>query len=88
MHRDRLRSRFVDDALRCGVYWGFLSDFNVPSNTDPARKILKAKAVAGRTPPLRGRTINVRVYRRLHDLRGYHLSSLRSLRKELRGVNL
>ena len=82
---DRRRSRSVNDVVRCGVYWGFLSDFNVPPNTDPARKILKAKAVAGRTPPLRGRTINVRVYRRLDDLRGYHVSSLRSLRIELRG---
>jgi hypothetical protein len=56
---------------------------NIPRNTEPARVVLSAMSVAGRSPPLRGYRIRTRVYRRFEDLREYHVSSLRQLRARL-----
>ena len=71
------------DRIRLDVYWGLIANRSVPLNTDPARRILTVLSVAGRVPPVRGRTIRCRVYRRVEDLRAYHVESLRQLRAEL-----
>jgi hypothetical protein len=69
--------------IRLDVYWGLVGQYSVPRNTDPARKLLTAMTVAGRIPPLRGYPIRCRLYRRIEDLRAYHIASLRQLRREL-----
>ena len=75
------------NSIRVDVYWGLVGQQRVPRNTEAARVLLTAMSVAGRLPPLRGYRIRSRVYRRLEDLRWYHVNSLRLLRAELaRGV--
>jgi hypothetical protein len=77
-----------DDArsrTRLDMYWGVVGHRSVPVNTDPARRILTAISAVGRLPPLRGLPVRCRVYRRLDDLRAYHVNSLRQLRFELSG---
>jgi hypothetical protein len=69
--------------MRLDVYWGVVSQRSLPGNTDIARLVLTTLSVAGRNPPLRGHKLTCRVYRRLDDLRAYHISSLRRLRAEL-----
>jgi hypothetical protein len=76
----------TDDSrnkIRVDVYWGLVAQANVPPNTNPARRLLTGMAVAGRSPPLRGHRVRCRVYRRIEDLRAYHVASLRLLRLEL-----
>jgi hypothetical protein len=70
--------------IRTDVYWGLVSQHSLPTNTGPARRVLTAVGIAGRTRPLRGHQIRCRVYRRLEDLRAYHIDSLRKLRLEIR----
>ena len=72
--------------LRLDIYWGLIADRNVPKGTDPARRILAALGIAGRLPPIRGYPVRCRIYRRLEDLRAYHVASLRRLRSELARV--
>jgi len=69
--------------IREDIYWGVVGQKSVPSNTIIARRLLTAMSAAGRLPPLRGYQIRCRVYRRIDDLRAYHVSSLRQLRAEL-----
>lgn len=69
--------------IRVDVYWGLVAQYSVPRNTNPARKFSTAIMVIGRRPPLRGYVVRCRVYRRIEDLRAYHVSSLRQLRAEL-----
>jgi hypothetical protein len=71
------------NSIRVDVYWGLVGQQRVPRNTEAARMLLTAMSVAGRSPPLRGYRIRSRVYRRLEDLRWYHVNSLRLLRAEL-----
>jgi hypothetical protein len=72
--------------LRLDVYWGVVSQNSLPQNTEPARRLLMALAALGRRPPLRGYTVRCRVYRRIEDLRAYHVESLRHLRAELESI--
>lgn len=74
------------DRIRFEIYHGLVGQQNIPRNTEPARILLSAMSDAGRSPPLRGHRIRTRVYRRLEDLRAYHLSSLRQLRARLESV--
>jgi hypothetical protein len=69
--------------LRRDIYWGLVSDSQVPRNTDAARAINRARAIAGRERPIRGHEVRCRVYRRQDDLRAYHIASLRGLRRAL-----
>jgi len=69
--------------MRVDVYWGVIGQQSLPPGTDPARSLLRAMAVAGRAPPLRGYRVRSRLYRRHEDLRAYHVSSLRQLRAAL-----
>jgi hypothetical protein len=71
------------DRIRFEIYHGLVGQQNIPRNTEPARVVLSAMSVAGRSPPLRGYRIRTRVYRRFEDLREYHVSSLRQLRARL-----
>jgi len=71
------------DKIRMDIYWGFVSQYNVPRNTDVARRLLVAASVASRSAPVRGHPVSYRLYRRLEDLHGYHVASLRALRSEL-----
>lgn len=84
---DRARRLGVpEDArskIRLDVYWGVVGQRSVPLNTDPARRIITAVSAAGRLRPLRGHPVRCRVYRRIEDLRAYHVDSLRQLRAEL-----
>jgi hypothetical protein len=84
---DRRRSLNVREdvrtKIRLDVYWGLVGQHSLPRNTYPARKILTAMIVAGRIPPLRGYEIRCRVYRRIEDLRAYHIASLHQVRREL-----
>jgi hypothetical protein len=68
------------NTIRVNVYWGLVGQRTLPRNTEPARMLLTAMSVAGRLPPLRGYRIQSRIYRRMEDLRAYHISSLRQLR--------
>jgi len=70
--------------LRQGTYWGHLSDYVIPRNTTPARQVRSVVAACGRNHPLRGYKTTVWLYRRLEDLRGYQINSLRELRGTLR----
>jgi hypothetical protein len=69
--------------IRLDIYWGLVALHSLPLNTDPARSVAGAMNVAGRMPPLRGYPIRCRVYRRVEDLRAYHVNSVRQLRQEL-----
>jgi hypothetical protein len=69
--------------LRIDVYWGAVAQRSIPSNTDLARRVLTAVAAATRIPPIRGYILRSRIYRRIEDLRAYHVDSLRQLRTEL-----
>ena len=84
---DRGQSLRVDNSekhkLRLDVYWGVVADFSVPANTNPSRLLRTALSEAGRTAPIRGHPVHCRIYRRIDDLRAYHISSLRNLRKSL-----
>ena len=71
--------------IRLDIYYGLIAHQTIPLNTSPARRFRTAMTFAGRLPPLRGYRIRARVYRRSEDLRSYHLSSLRLLRRELIG---
>lgn len=71
------------EKIRRDVYWGLVGQQSIPLNTGPARSVVTAMAAAGRTPPIRGYPLRCRVYRRLEDLRAYHVNSLRQLRVEL-----
>lgn len=69
--------------VRQNVYWGLVADFSVPRNTQPSRRLLGAMSALSRRPPLRGYKVRCRIYRRLDDLRAYHMESLRKLRQRL-----
>jgi hypothetical protein len=69
--------------MRQDIYWGYILDRHLPANTEPSRAIRRIIAEVGRTPPFRGHRVRVRVYRRLTDLKAYHVYSLRSLRRTL-----
>lgn len=81
-----LRLRGTDEGrnrIRMNVYWGLVGQQTLPQNTEPARRLLTAMSVAGRQPPLRGYRLQSRLYRRIEDLRAYHIKSLRQLRAQL-----
>jgi len=84
---DRLHSLHVPmetrDRIRFNVYWGLVDQKSLPRNTAPSRQLLTAMAVAGRSPPLRGHFVRCRIYRRIDDLRAYHVVSLGQLRAKL-----
>jgi len=84
---DRLRrlGGSIEDRekIRRDVYWGLVGQQSIPLNTGAARTVITAMAAAGRTPPIRGYPLRCRIYRRLEDLRAYHVNSLRQLRVEL-----
>jgi hypothetical protein len=84
---DRTRSLGVSldtrNKIRIYIYWGTISQQSLPRNTEPARILLTATSVAGISPPLRGYRIRSRIYRRIDDLRAYHVDSLRQLRAQL-----
>lgn len=86
---DRRRGlRGTDDGrnrIRVNVYWGLVGQKDLPWNTEPARVLLQAMATAQRSAPLRGHQVRSRIYRRMEDLRAYHVSSLRQLRAQLSG---
>lgn len=84
---DRLRQLggSIEDRekIRRDVYWGLVGQQSIPLNTGAARSVVVAMSAAGRTPPIRGYPLRCRVYRRIEDLRAYHVNSLRQLRVEL-----
>jgi hypothetical protein len=69
--------------IRLDVYWGLVAQPTIPQGTDAARQLLTAMAAANRSVPIRGHPVRCRVYRRLEDLRAYHINSLHQLRVEL-----
>jgi hypothetical protein len=71
------------DKVRTDVYWGYVGNANVPSGTGPARTLRGAMGATTSRAPFRGHVAKARVYRHYDDLVGYHLQSLRALRKEL-----
>jgi hypothetical protein len=85
---DRLRTLGGTDEtrgkIRNGIYWGFISDKSIRLETGLARRLLLFRSAAGRTSPTRGHIIRYRLYRRLEDMREYHIQSLRTLHRELR----
>lgn len=89
VRRDRTHSlRGTDDTrdkIRLDIYHGLIGQQVLPRNTEPARMLLTAISTAGRSPPLRAYRIRSRLYRRMEDLRAYHVNSLRQLRVRLAG---
>jgi len=87
LRRDRMRTlggtEDSRDKIRFDIYHGGIGQQTLPRNTEPARAVRSAMAIAGRSPPLRGYQLRSRVYRRMEDLRSYHISSLRQLRAQL-----
>ncbi len=85
--RDRTRSLGGSDdsrdKIRFDIYHGLIAQQVLPRNTEPARTLLTAMSIAGRSPPLRGYRVRSRLYRRMDDLRAYHINSLRQLRVRL-----
>jgi hypothetical protein len=71
------------ERMRLDIYWGLVAQKSLPTNTNAARAMLTAVSVATRMPPIRGHTVRCRIYRRMDDLRAYHISSLRQLRAAL-----
>lgn len=84
---DRRRSLGGTDEgrnrIRVNVYWGLVGQRDLPWNTEPARVLLQAMVTAQRSAPIRGHQVRGRIYRRIEDLRAYHISSLRQLRAQL-----
>jgi hypothetical protein len=73
----------IRTKIRLDVYWGAIGQHSLPRNTDTARRFLTALSILSRRPPLRGYQVRCRVYRRIDDLRAYHIDSLRQLRVQL-----
>jgi len=69
--------------MRTDVYWGHITSATVPIGTPPSRQIRGVLAATTGQRPFRGHTAKARVYRRRVDLVGYHVQSLRALRREL-----
>lgn len=69
--------------IRMNVYLGLVGQRTLPRNTERARRLFTAISVDGRHPPLRGYRLQSRLYRRVEDLRAYHITSLRQLRAQL-----
>lgn len=84
LSHERSRTLAIDretcESLRKNIYWGHVADHLIPRNTDPARQMRSAVAACGRNVLLRGYKTSVRLYRRLEDLRGYQINSMRHLR--------
>ncbi len=74
---------FNPGQIRQQIYWGFVSNVFVPANTEPSRHIRRLLAASARHRPFRGYKVSARVYRRLADLRAYHIFSLRQVRAVL-----
>jgi hypothetical protein len=70
-----------DDAnrMRMGVYNGFITSRAIPRSTPASRWFTKISAAVNRVPPFRGYPLRFRAYRRMDDLRAYHVHSLRQL---------
>lgn len=68
---------------RNGIYWGHLSGTKLPNGSGAARRVRLLITAAGRYRPLTGHPPRIRIYRRVEDLRGYQLNSLRGLRRQL-----
>jgi len=80
----RLRFSVEDRArLHQDIYFGFVATRVIPRDTDVARHVHQIRIVGTRLVPLRGHAANLRIYRRLEDLRAYHIASLRAVRREL-----
>jgi predicted nucleotidyltransferase len=84
---DRLRALGLAydarSAIRSGVYWGHIAQHRIPLGTSPARTLSQTAGAVARRSPTLGYRVSVRVYRRLEDLRGYQIDSLRLVRSAL-----
>lgn len=75
-----------DDPLtrvRINVYWGRVSHAHALAGTDFSRRLRSLFVATTRRAPFLGHQAIARVYRRYDDLLGYHVSSIRSLRRSL-----
>lgn len=70
---------------RLNIYNGFAAFKALPRGSSAAQWILGIQSLLARTPPLRGYPLRFRVYRRMADLRAYHVWSLKKLHAKLSG---
>jgi hypothetical protein len=84
---DRLRELgYRPEDTRKGIYWGHLDHNRIPRASFEMKGLFRRLlGEAVRLPPTRGYRSTVRLYRRLEDLRGYQIDSIRECRRQTSG---
>ena len=80
----RRRLRLTNEErnkLMQDIYYGFISAKVIPRAAEVNKRILKLRGVCGRHPASTGIRSRLRVYKRRDDFYGYHIASLRSLKR-------